>query len=215
MRIAVLGATGRTGAKVLSGALARGHQVVGYARRPHAVPAGPGVTVQGGQLSDHFALTSALADCDAVVVTLGSRLWRLRPHLISTALPTVIAAMKAAAVRRIVVLSALGVGVTSRNTRFPYNLAGRTLMAGIFGDHDRGVSLLERSGLDWTTIHPGLLTNGPRTARPLIVDAAAGRRLPLVPRTTRADVAEAILDMIDDETTFGRRMLVTSSVQQG
>lgn len=215
MRIAVLGATGRTGAEVLRRALERGHEVVGYARRPHAVPAGPGVTVQGGQLSDQFALTAALTGCDAVVVTVGPSLMTLRPRLMRTAMPTVIAAMHAASVRRIVVLSALGVGVTRANTRFPYSWAAPTLMAGVFADHDRGESLLERSGLDWTTVHPGPLTNGHQTDHPMIIDAAVGRRLPGIPRTSRADVAEAMLDMIDDENSFGRRMLITSAVHSG
>ncbi|MEU0407923.1 NAD(P)-binding oxidoreductase [Streptomyces griseorubiginosus] len=213
MRIAVVGATGRTGRELVRQALADGHEVVAYVRRPEAVTPIPGLTVVGGQLDDEAALTDALEGCDAVTVALGNPITKASAPLMQIAMPTVIAAAKNAGVRRVVVLSALGVGATLANTRYPYRFGCRTFLVGAFRDHLAGESLLEDTSLDWTTIHPGPLFDGPRTPHPTIVDAASRRRMPRAPRTMRADVAAAMLDMLTDPATFGRQMLITS-VQQ-
>ncbi|WP_432192549.1 NAD(P)-dependent oxidoreductase [Streptomyces sp. bgisy027] len=210
MRIAVVGATGRTGKELVSQALADGHEVVAYVRRPEAVAPTPGLTVVGGQLDDEVALTDALGGCAAVAVALGNPVTKASAPLMQIAMPTVIAAAKGAGVRRVVVLSALGVGATLANARYPYRFGCRTFLAGAFRDHHAGESLLESSGLDWTTIHPGPLFDGARTPHPTIVDAAGGHQMPRAPRTMRADVAAAMLGMLTDPTTVGKQMLITS-----
>lgn len=161
MRIAVLGATGRTGREFVAQALAAGHEVVAFVRRPEAVDSQERLTIIGGQLTDQDGLSAALAGCDAVVVTLGPKVSDRNKPLMQIAVPAAITAAKQAEVRRIVVLSALGVGSTIENTRYPYKFGASTFLAGNFRDHVAGESQLETSGLDWTTIHPGPLFDGP------------------------------------------------------
>lgn len=213
MRIALLGATGRTGRQFVQQALAAGHQIVAYARRPQALDQRPGLRVVGGQLDDTATLTAAVAGCDAIVVALGSKLLKGSTRIMEMAVPQVIAAARGNGITRVVVLSALGVGATLVNTRHPYRLGCRTIVAAIFRDHHAGESQLVDSGLVWTTVHPGPLLNGPRTPHPLFVDAASGDQIPGIPRTTRADVAAVMLAALDDPTTYDRQMLVTSAVQ--
>lgn len=210
MRIAVIGATGRTGKELVAQALAAGHEVVAYVRRPAAVAAARGLTVVGGQLDDAPAMAEALAGCDAVTVALGNPIRRPSAPLMQIAIPTLIAAARQADVRRVVVLSALGVGATFANTRYPYRLGCRTFLAGNFRDHHEGERLLDDSSLDWTTVHPGPLSDGPRTPSPTVVDAATGYRMPRAPRTMRADVAAVMLDVLDGSAAFGTQLLVTS-----
>ncbi|GAA1056933.1 NADH-flavin reductase [Agromyces luteolus] len=213
MRIAVLGATGRTGGEVVRQALAAGHEVVAYVRRPEAMNAAAGLTIVGGQLEDGAALVRALAGCDAVVITLGPKVTQPNVPIMQTAVPAVIAAARTTGVDRVVVLSALGAGNTFANTRYPYRFGCRTFLAGNFRDHVAGESQLVGSGLKWTTFHPGPLFDAARTPHPTIVDAATGYRMPGAPRTQRADVAAAILDAIDDPDTYGKEMLITSARQ--
>lgn len=213
MRIALLGATGRTGTEIIEQALTAGHEVVAYVRRPEALQSRPGLSVVGGQLDDREALKVALAGCDAVAVALGPKISRPGEPIMATAIPSVIAAAKANEVKRVVVLSALGVGDTFANTRYPYRFGCRTFLAANFRDHVAGESQLAGSGLDWTTVHPGPLSDAPRTPRPLIVDAATGRKMPRAPRTRRSDVAQAMLAMLEDPGTFGKQMLITSAAQ--
>lgn len=213
MRIAVLGATGRTGSEFVQQAIAAGHEVVAYVRRPDALEPRPGLTAVGGQLDDTDALAGALAGCDAVVLTLGPKITDSHKPLMQIAVPAAITAAHRAGVKRIVVLSALGAGDTFANTRYPYRFGCRTFLAANFRDHVAGESQLTGSGLDWTTIHPGPLFDGARTPHPTIVDAATGHKMPGAPRTNRADVAAAMLDMLEDATTYGQQVLITSAVQ--
>ncbi|REJ08514.1 NAD(P)-dependent oxidoreductase [Microbacterium bovistercoris] len=210
MRIAVLGATGRTGRAVVSAALDAGHEIVAYVRRPEAVVRADGVRAVGGALDDVDAMAAALTDCDAVAVALGTTVTRPMAPVLRTAMPAVIEACRVAGVRRVIVLSALGVGETLISVRFPYRLVVRTALLAPFHDHVAGEGLLAGSGLEWTTIHPGLLGDGAATTDPVVVDAATRRAMPGWPRTERADVAAVMLRVIDDGKTFGRRLIVLS-----
>ncbi|TYL51679.1 SDR family oxidoreductase [Nocardioides sp. BGMRC 2183] len=211
MKIVIIGATGKTGTELTTQALAAGHTVVAYVRRPEAIAPTPGITVVGGQLDDSNRLEAALEGCDAVIVTLGPKISDRNKPLLSFAIPAVITAAQQAGVKRIVVLSALGVGATMANTRYPYRLGAKTFLKGNFADHHAGESHLNDSELDWTTIHPGPLFNAEQTPQPTIVDAATGKKMPGSPRTMRADVAATILGMLDEPTTYGKQMLVTSA----
>ena len=69
--------------------------------------------------------------------------------------------MKKAGVKRLVVLSALGVG----ESRPLLNPIVRALMVGFllkvpFEDHERQEAQVRASGLDWVVARPGRLTNG-------------------------------------------------------
>lgn len=213
MKIAVLGATGRTGKEFVSQALAAGHEVVAYVRRPEAIATNAKLTAVGGQLDDIGRMSEAFHGCDAVVVALGPKISESSKPLMQIAVPSVIAAARQVGPRRVVVLSALGVGSTFHNTRYPYRFGCRTFLAGAFRDHKAGEDKLVGSGLDWTTVHPGPLSDAARTPRPLIADAVTAPKMPRAPRTTRADVAAAMLAMIEDPKSFGKQMLITSAAQ--
>ena len=66
--------------------------------------------------------------------------------------------------------------------------------------------ILMASTLDWTIVHPTMLTNGPRTER-----YRAGEHLPLrgIPRISRADTADFLLSQLDDRT-YVRKIVVVS-----
>lgn len=165
----------------------------------------------GGQLDDSAALIGALVGCDAVAVALGPKISQHNAPIMVTAVPAVIAAARANGVKPVVVLSALGLGDTFANTRYPYRFGCRTFLAANFRDHVAGESRLVGSGLDWTTVHPGPLSDASRTPRPLIGDAATGRKMPRAARTRRADVAAEMLAMTDNRDAFGKQMLITSA----
>lgn len=73
-----------------------------------------------------------------------------------TVMPRVIEAAKATGVSRVVVLSALGWVKPLPTRATPYRFGCSTFLAGNFGDHVAGESCLVGSGLNWTTMHPGL-----------------------------------------------------------
>lgn len=67
--ILLLGATGRSGAAVLDGALERGWRVRALVRRPEALAPREGLEVLAGTPLDPDAVAAALTGCDAVIST--------------------------------------------------------------------------------------------------------------------------------------------------
>jgi putative NADH-flavin reductase len=67
MKVALIGATGFVGAKILDEALSRGHQVTAIVRKPEALEPRSGLTAVGLDIHDVDVLAEALAGHDAVI----------------------------------------------------------------------------------------------------------------------------------------------------
>ncbi len=65
----MLGAAGRTGREVLRVAMARGHEVVAFSRKPFV--AAVGVSVKLGDALDAGAVADAIFGCDALICVVG------------------------------------------------------------------------------------------------------------------------------------------------
>ncbi len=139
--LAITGATGFVGSAVLDEALKQGHKVRALARREQAPRAG--VEWVRGDLNDTAALAALVAGADAVVHVAGLTNTP-DPREFETANVTgtanVLAAMSAAGVRRLVFVSSL-------SARMPDLSAYGASKA-------RAETLVEASGLDWTTVRP-------------------------------------------------------------
>lgn len=68
-KIAVIGATGNVGQRVVAEALRRGHDVIAIARDTSKVPAQAGVTPAQADLADKAAIARAVEGADAVVLS--------------------------------------------------------------------------------------------------------------------------------------------------
>src|SRR3954453_6893849 len=189
----------------------RGHVGVAYVRRPEAVPARPGLEVVEGQLSDEPALTTAMTGADAVLCAIGPRGVKdlFGTDLMRRTLPVVAAAMTAAGVRRLVLLSAFGVGGTAPAATFNAPRSFRTAMRALYQDKEEAEDRLATSGLDVTTVYPTMLTNSAPSAPPTVRDTATVTPVDGMPRIPRSAVATAMLDAAEDPGTVGKRLLVT------
>ncbi|GLK76302.1 3-beta hydroxysteroid dehydrogenase [Methylopila jiangsuensis] len=67
MRVALIGASGNVGSRIVAELVRRGHAVTAIARHPERIPAAPGVTPVAGDLFDADALAAALKGHDAAV----------------------------------------------------------------------------------------------------------------------------------------------------
>ncbi len=114
MRIAVVGATGVVGASAVAALVDAGHDVLGLARdadRARAVESA-GATPVAADLADHYGLVAMFEGCDVVVsasgrVPVGYRAmrrssWRDQDWLCTEGVRAVVAAARAAHVRRVV-----------------------------------------------------------------------------------------------------------------
>ena len=77
MKIAVIGAAGRTGRQVVRQALDRGHAVVAVARSPERLNlTGDRLTVAAADVHDGGALAATVLGTDAIITTFGAAVGR-------------------------------------------------------------------------------------------------------------------------------------------
>ncbi len=152
MRILILGATGRTGRRVLERVERRGDEAVTYGRRP-----GGGARSLVGAIDDAAGLRDALDGVEAVVSCLASG---NAGAVCSTATRTLVAA--ADRPLRYVVVSGSTVAaagdVGGRPERMAAFLMG-LFFGGMLADRRAELAMLRDSGLAWTALRPPRLTD--------------------------------------------------------
>jgi uncharacterized protein YbjT (DUF2867 family) len=212
LKIAVLGANGRTGRLVVEQALTRGDVVVGYVRNTEGIAASPGFKIAVGQLGDMHALKAAINGADAVLVCLGTHGKRMSKNvdLMQKSLASIIKAMKEADVPRLVLVSAYGVGDSARTAGLIARVIYKMLVGAIYRDKERSEALLPDSGLKWTIVYPVILTDGPLADAVEVRPMAQVHNVAGLPKVSRADVARVMLDAARDEGAIGQKLLVTS-----
>lgn len=192
MRLLILGATGGTGLEVLRQGLAQGHEIAAFVRDPAKLRlADARLQVLAGAVpADAAPLEAALKGRDAVVCALGVRNALKSGGLIEGAMRVLVPAMARAGVRRLLLVSANGVGETRARSPLLPRIMYRLLLGDIFADKAAGEAIVRGSSLEWTIAYPVLLTDGPGTGR-----YRAGEALDLrgMPKIARADVAGFLL----------------------
>ena len=196
MRIFLLGASGGVGRHVLSQAAAAGHSVTLLSRRPVEVPAGD-VTTIVDDVTRAGVFEDRVAGHDVVISSLGFRRahpanpWsRLvsPPAFNSSTAAALIAAMEAQGVRRVVAVSAAGVGDSAAGLnglmRF---LVAKSNVGVAYRDLAVMEGLFAASTLDWCCPRPTRLTNGPVAPTTTIAD------FPTMAAISRASVAAWLL----------------------
>jgi nucleoside-diphosphate-sugar epimerase len=110
MKVLVLGATGGTGRLIVHDAQEKGHSVVALVRSTARADL-PGADMIEGDARDEGALMRALDGCDAVVSSLGTGVSPFSEvSLLTEATRALLPAMTRSGVRRLICISALGVG---------------------------------------------------------------------------------------------------------
>ncbi|MCX4548912.1 NAD(P)-dependent oxidoreductase [Streptomyces sp. NBC_01500] len=201
MKLTVFGATGGIGGQIVRQALESGHQVTAVVRDPARLTAtGAGLDVFRSDLRDAESLRAAVAGRDAVLSGLGARA-RKDAGVAAVLTRPVLAAMEAEGVRRLLVVSAAPLAPVTAGQSL-VDRAALGLIGAILKDVYADLRVMEdeiaRSATDWTAIRPPKLTNKPLTGtyRTVIGGNPRGGR-----SIARADVAHAMLAMIDDPAT--------------
>lgn len=195
-RILIVGASRGTGLEAVRKALAAGHQVRALARTASAIPiADAKLEKISGDATDKATLLKALDGVDAVIVTLGVppslNATISGTRLFSTATRALVDAMKEKGVRRLVVITGIGAGDSRGHGGPLYDwLIFPLVLKRVYDDKDVQEQIIRRSGLDWTIVRPGLLTNRPETGRyRALLDPAQWR----ADSISRADVADFLV----------------------
>ena len=145
-----------------------------------------------------------MAGQDAVLYAVESPGGREQAARASQGMRGVVRAMRDAGVRRLVCLSIGGPG--SEPDGDPAGLVGRLLRAsppkGALADLRHMEVTVRQSGLEWTIVRPARLVDGEGKHS---WRAGPGYALPHGTKIARADVAEFMLDQLDDRANVGPR----------
>ena len=197
MRIAVFGATGRTGRPLIERATERGDEVVALSRSPEpALPAA--VEVVRGDARDVEAVRSVVDGVDAVASVLAIEAGTEPTTMLSDATRTIVDAMGAEDIRRIVITTNSTV-FTDREIGDHYRIVAE--------EHRRNVAMLRGTTLDWTVLAPTLLRDGEPGELEAVIDARATAK-----EISRVGLAAAVLDAIGRDAWIGHVVGVADDV---
>jgi putative NADH-flavin reductase len=206
MKLFVLGPTGATGRRFVEQALDAGHHVTAYVRNPGKVTDSRLATV-AGSVDDPGALARAMVDHDAVVSMLGNGSGKTDKTLINDSSRALITAAQESGVKRLVVLSAFGVGESLPKASWLGKLVYQRVLGEVFADKARGEAQLHESDLDWTVVYPVTLTDKEPTNKVVATSLEQTPKVSGMPKVTRADVAGFLLKAAENGT-YVRRTVV-------
>ncbi|MGJ4940457.1 NAD(P)-dependent oxidoreductase [Bradyrhizobium sp. HKCCYLS1011] len=207
-KILVLGATGGTGRLIVAQALARGYEVTVLVRSPKKASGLKGAKLVVGDARDERALREALKGQDAVISALGTPASPFREvTALSQMTRTLVNAMKAEHVSRLVSITGIGAGDSVGHGGFLFdNVIFPLLLRNVYADKNRQEAIVGDSGLDWVLVRPSVLNDKPggHTVRALTdLSGFHGGTI------SRADVATFVLDQVRDDTWLKRSPLIT------
>ena len=206
MNLLVFGASGATGQLAIAQAHAAGHRVTAFVRDPASI-AIEGVRAIAGDATDAAVVAAAMAGHDAVICALGVRNALRSGRLIERGLSAITPAMARTGVKRLIVMSALGVGATQVQAPWLPRMMYALLLREIFRDKEAGERIVCASTLDWTIVHPPLLTNGPMTASYRVGETLA---LSGFPSVSRADVAHFMVGTLTASDWVRKRVTIST-----
>lgn len=154
MKFLVIGATGRTGRLFTAQALNEGHELTALVRRPDA-DVDPRIRLVTGSVTDPVAIAEASQDVDAIVSTLGVKSIKEAPTLMTDTIRAIIESTKTSGIRRVVIVSAFGVGDSLAKSSRIASLLFRTMLKKKYADKAASEVLLRATDLDWTLEYPG------------------------------------------------------------
>jgi len=197
-RIAIVGGHGQIARLLHPMLLGAGHEPVALVRAPEQAAGleAAGVTARllDIEASDAAAFASAFEGCEAVVFAAGGgpdgNLDRKRTVDLEGALKSIEAAQQVG-IRRFVQVSAINVDEPVAEDASP------VWKAYVEAKRDADAAL-RQSGLDWTILRPGRLTDVPGTGRIALGDVPRGE-------VARADVAETVVAVLDDPASVGHQ----------
>ncbi|MEB3327326.1 MAG: SDR family oxidoreductase [Synechococcus sp.] len=212
--VAVTGASGKTGWRLVDQALRQGMAVRAILRPGSVLPPALVEAERQGrlevlrlELGDKEALHGALSGCDGLVIATGARpsLNLAGPLQVDAiGVREQIQACRAVGLKRVVLVSSLCAG----RWLHPLNLFGLILVWKRLGER-----WLEQSGLDWTVVRPGGLSedDSRADAEGVVYSGADQQESSSLPRLL---VARVCLEALETPAAIGRIIEITSSPDQ-
>ncbi|MEI6173105.1 MAG: SDR family oxidoreductase [Bacteroidota bacterium] len=204
MKIAVFGASGKTGILIIYQALNQGHEVTAFARVTSKVPIQhKNLRVIEGDILDADKVKLAVEGQAAVLCALGVNI--NKPNtVLSDGTKNILDAMKASGVKRFICMSSAG--ILGNDSGFWFGKVFMPLfLRHVFADKRRQADIIRESSANWVILRPTMLTDSPKTnSYKVNLEIPASRSIP------RADVADFMLKLLND-TQYDGKMPALSS----
>ena len=210
-KIAVFGASGRTGKLFTELALKNGYEVKALVREPSRLGfQHPNLQVMQGDISNPIQVEETINATEAVIDLIGPGKGSL-PDLQRTATRHIIQAMKQNEVKRLIVLASLPFGILDENDKPAFMsrvmmVLVKNLMGAMVEDAREHIDLIKQSDLDWTVVRaPGLSDQSSQGKyRVGSLDANTGKSI------ARADVAAFMLDELKNPKYIRKMPLISN-----
>lgn len=205
MKLAVFGATGGTGREIVAQALDAGDEVTVLVRDPAKMNLNhEKLYLVIGDVLNPEKVEEALAGSEAVCCSLGNTA-NNPDFVVSDGTRNIIEGMTKQGIRRLVVVSALGVGDSREQVSLRFKMIMKTVLRKAYEDKERQEEMVRSSDLDWVIVRPGGLTNSPATG-----DYQFGLNPSLTGgQVSRADVAAFVLQQLTDDTFLRQTPAIT------
>jgi len=207
MKLAIFGATGKTGIELVKQALEQGHTVTAFVRDPARLAiVDENLTFVTGDIFDAVIVGKAVEGQDAVICALGAGSDLKKTTIRATGTINIISGMQKHNVKRLMVVTAMGTGDSWSRLSLVNKFFYATLLKSSREDHESQEIAVKESGLDWTIIRPSGLTDTPRTG----VYEVGEDILADTSKISRADVADLILKELEQNTRIGKAVTITN-----
>lgn len=206
-KIAVLGASGAIGKRIVERLLARGFDVVCQTRFADKLSQfADRVTIHAFDPKDASKLPAFLRGADAVIYALGVHSTGATTFFSETT-AAIIASMAGENVRRLIAITGVGAGETKGHGGLLYNWFFYPLFTHrIYADKDRQESLIAASSLDWIIVRPGPFFDVPARS-PLLVLTKIEPDTQIA-RITRDEVADFTVAQVESDRYLHQRPFI-------
>jgi uncharacterized protein len=209
MKIALIGATGFIGSKILTEALNRGHQVTAIARHLDNLPQHANLIAKTGDATNETQAAALFAGQDAVISSFAPRGEADQFAGFIDSYKTIISAVKKAGVKRLLVVGGAGSLEVNGVQVVDGGSIPEAWKAGVLGLREVLYTLRKENDLDWTFLSPSaMIEPGERTGKfrlgldDLLVDAEGKSRISV------DDYAVAMIDELEKPAHSRQRFTV-------
>lgn len=209
MKLAIFGATGKTGRPLVEQALAQGHEVTALVRTPAKLTVqSDNLRVVQGDATDAMDVDRVVIGADAVLSALGHA--KGSPNDVQTvATEHIVAAMKRRGVTRLVSLTGAGVRDPHDEPKFADKVIRfllKTFAGKVLEDAENHADVLrQHDDIDWVMVRGPRLTNGPHTGEYRVGYVGKNSSTQI----SHADTADFMLTQLTDDTYLHQAPVVS------
>ena len=209
MKLAIFGASGRTGRPLVQQALDAEHDVIALVRTPATFPLKhERLTVVQGDVLNPADVDKVVQGADTVLSVLGHS--KNSPKDMQTvATKNILAAMETYGVPRLVILSGASVYVPQDQPKLINHVmkfVTKAIAGPVLADGEQCMNILQDSNLDWIIVRGPMLNEGPHTGKYRVGWTGVNTGIHI----SRADVADFMLKQVTDNTYIHQAPLVSN-----